>query len=207
MAITCINCGEAELKKQKIQLTGKVRGKEYTVAMQGSKCDHCGYQTIAGRDMEEFGRLLADEYRRAHGLLTSAQIKARRKAARMSQEDFADYLGVGIASLKRWEMGKIQNAAHDHLIRAKTVSNITMPAWDPAAFVGAASTIYIQQNAGIFITCFATDADLPANTDCILQDFASRNVMTENYQIAAKATLLPAHLASFLNERELNKNG
>ncbi len=38
----------------------------------------------------------------------------------MSQSKFADYLGVGVASVKRWEMGKIQEHAMDELVRLKT---------------------------------------------------------------------------------------
>ncbi|PIR15264.1 MAG: hypothetical protein COV48_15340, partial [Elusimicrobia bacterium CG11_big_fil_rev_8_21_14_0_20_64_6] len=37
-----------------------------------------------------------------------------------SQEEFSHYLGVGIASVKRWELGKVQDPAYDELIRLKT---------------------------------------------------------------------------------------
>ena len=70
--------------------------------------------------MPEYGRLLADKYRSAHGLLTSEELKERRERLSMSQAKFAEYLGVGIASVKRWEMGKVQESAMDALIRLKT---------------------------------------------------------------------------------------
>jgi hypothetical protein len=38
----------------------------------------------------------------------------------MSQQEFANFLGVGVASVKRWELGKIQDKLHDDLIRQKT---------------------------------------------------------------------------------------
>ena len=38
----------------------------------------------------------------------------------MSQRDFAKYLGVGEASVKRWEAGHIQDESSDRLIRMKT---------------------------------------------------------------------------------------
>lgn len=38
----------------------------------------------------------------------------------MSQKDFADRLKVGIASVKRWELGAIQDESSDRLIRLST---------------------------------------------------------------------------------------
>lgn len=38
----------------------------------------------------------------------------------MSQRDFAAFLGVGVASVKRWEVGLIQDEAMDRLIRLAT---------------------------------------------------------------------------------------
>src|SRR5262249_34973299 len=104
-------------------------------------CPKCGYQTIAGSDMPEFGRLLADQYRKKYGLLTSDEIRERRKRLEMNQEQFADWLGVGIASVKRWEMGKIQDKRSDALIRERT---------DPPKYATA-------QNAGwVFVNCGST---------------------------------------------------
>src|ERR1700739_1172276 len=104
----CFNCGKANLQPRQIQVTGTVREEEYTVNMRGLKCPNCGYQTVEGSDLQEYGRLLADRYRSTHGLLTSDEIRARRKQLGMSQEAFAKYLEVGVASVKRWELGKIQ---------------------------------------------------------------------------------------------------
>lgn len=38
----------------------------------------------------------------------------------MSQQQFAEYLEVGPASVKRWELGEIQTPAMDQLVRLKT---------------------------------------------------------------------------------------
>jgi hypothetical protein len=38
----------------------------------------------------------------------------------MTQQGFSDYLGTGVASVKRWEAGQIQDRAMDQLIRLKT---------------------------------------------------------------------------------------
>jgi transcriptional regulator with XRE-family HTH domain len=38
----------------------------------------------------------------------------------MSQNRFADYLGIGVASLKRWESGEIQTQQMDRFVRLRT---------------------------------------------------------------------------------------
>jgi transcriptional regulator with XRE-family HTH domain len=38
----------------------------------------------------------------------------------MSQRQFATYLGVGVASIKRWELGQIQDEAMNNLMVLKT---------------------------------------------------------------------------------------
>src|SRR5262245_18786264 len=119
MSTSCLNCDRADLERKVIQLSGEVRGEAYTVEMIGLECPNCGHKALEGRDMPEFGRLLADRYRAKHGLLTSEEIRNRRKRLKMNQEEFADWLGVGIASVKRWEMGKIQDEASDALIRTR----------------------------------------------------------------------------------------
>lgn len=122
--IRCIECGRADLQSKVIDLTGVVRGEEYTVRMRGLVCPKCGYQTIEGTDSAEFARLLSDKYRAAHSLLTSEQIRALRKGFGETQEQFAKRLGVGIASVKRWEMGKIQDERSNQLILDKTKPEI-----------------------------------------------------------------------------------
>jgi putative zinc finger/helix-turn-helix YgiT family protein len=131
MKTTCIACSEANLQPSEVQLSGTVRGEEYTVKMQGLICPRCGYKTIEGADMAEYGRLLSDEYRAAHELLTSVEIRSRRNRLGMSQEEFANYVGVGVASIKRWEMGKIQDVRSNQLIIERT----EIPATSVRAYV------------------------------------------------------------------------
>jgi putative zinc finger/helix-turn-helix YgiT family protein len=52
------------------------------------------------------------------GRLTPSEIKVIRCAGAMTQQQFAAKLNVGVASVKRWELGTvIQNAAYDQLVR------------------------------------------------------------------------------------------
>jgi putative zinc finger/helix-turn-helix YgiT family protein len=115
----CINCDE-RLARGPVTLSGEYRGEDFSIEMEGVKCLACDYSTIEGRQTAEFSRRLADAYRSRHGLLTSNEVRAARMRVRMSQGEFADYLRVGIASVKRWEAGQVQDAAMDELIRLKT---------------------------------------------------------------------------------------
>jgi putative zinc finger/helix-turn-helix YgiT family protein len=88
--------------------------------MNGLRCQECGFETVDSDQSVELTRLVSDAYRRAHGLLTGREICEKRGQLGMSQEVFAEYLGTGVASVKRWETGKIQDRAMDELIRLKT---------------------------------------------------------------------------------------
>jgi len=123
--IRCINCGRADLQSKVIALEGEVRGEKYVVEIRGLVCPKCGYKTVDGPDTPEFARLLSDKYRAVHNLLTSEQIRGLRKSFQETQEQFAKRLGVGIASVKRWEMGKIQDEHSNALILEKTKVLVT----------------------------------------------------------------------------------
>jgi DNA-binding XRE family transcriptional regulator len=72
---------------------------------------------------DELRKKTVDEYRSNHHLLTSAEIIARRTALGMSQQAFADFIDVGVASVKRWESGFVQEPIYDKRIREKCDSN------------------------------------------------------------------------------------
>ena len=101
-------------------MPGESKGETFAVSIPTLVCSSCGFATIDGPDMPEFMRRLGDAYRTEHGLLTSDEIRQRRQRLSMSQADFAEYLRVGVASLKRWEMGKVQDESSDELIRLRT---------------------------------------------------------------------------------------
>jgi len=100
--------------------------------------------------MPEFSRLLSDKYRAAHGLLTSVDIRDRRNRLGMTQLEFAKYLGVGIASVKRWEMGKIQDARSNALIIEKTDKKPSSVQEYRATFAEI-STSQFFENVGSFL--------------------------------------------------------
>lgn len=128
--IRCIQCEQEGLESKLVHLPGTIRGESCTVEMQGLECPSCGYKTIEGSAMPEYGRLLADRWRAGHGLLTSEEIRSRRKRLHMNQQEFARHLDVGVASVKRWEMGKIQDEDSNRRILERTET----PAYSLAAW-------------------------------------------------------------------------
>jgi len=114
-------------------MAGTLRGEKFLVEMMALVCPRCGYATVDGNDMPDYMRRVADAYRSTHGLLTSDEIRQTRMRLGMSQAAFAKHLRVGAASVKRWEMGKVQDASSDELIRLKTdctVDKTSLTPWN-----------------------------------------------------------------------------
>jgi DNA-binding transcriptional regulator YiaG len=75
---------------------------------------------VDAQTTEELRRRTADAYRKKHGLLTSEEIKALRKLLQKTQTQFAQLVGVGEASVKRWETWLVQDKSSDELMRLKS---------------------------------------------------------------------------------------
>jgi len=116
----CPKCNTGTLIEGHATLPATVKEVAVFVFMNAYSCDSCDYKTVHGSQMAEYMRRAADEYRKGEGLLTSGQIRAARDGIGMNQEKFAEYLGVGIASVKRWELGQVQDRAMDNLLRLRT---------------------------------------------------------------------------------------
>ena len=116
----CFKCGKGRLASKSVEISGDVRGETLTVRAEADVCSRCGFQVLSSDQSSAYGIAVADAYRKRHGLLTSKELKAIRKRLAMSQREFAEFLGAGVASVKRWEAGLIQDLAMDKLIRVGT---------------------------------------------------------------------------------------
>lgn len=97
------------------------RGEKLTVMAPAHQCSKCGFRMLGAGHLDALCKATSDAYRQKHGLLTSAEIVERRKVMKKSQRQFADFVGVSVASLKRWETGLlVQDRASDELVRTKT---------------------------------------------------------------------------------------
>src|SRR5262245_41732872 len=117
--MTCQHCN-IEMRPKQIEFEDEYRGELVKAVADGFECPTCGVEWFGLDNTAEYGRRVADAYRRAHRLLTSNDIREARERLGMSQEAFARLLDVGVASVKRWEWGLVQDRSHDKLIRLMT---------------------------------------------------------------------------------------
>lgn len=118
-AMECPMC-DGTLRETTIAQDEEFKGVKLHVRVPGMRCDSCGYESINVTQVAEYNRRVADAYRKHEGLLTSAEVRAARERLEMSQQEFADYIGVGVASVKRWEWGQVQERSMDKLLRFLT---------------------------------------------------------------------------------------
>jgi putative zinc finger/helix-turn-helix YgiT family protein len=116
----CPECEERYLQPATATLRGTTHSESFSIVTDALICPNCGFKTIPTAKMGEFALRVTDAYREKHGLLTSHQIKNRRLGLGMSQQKFAKYLGVGSSSVKRWELGWIQDKAMNDLMLLRT---------------------------------------------------------------------------------------
>ena len=119
--ITCITCNEKTLSlvSDRYRADLKHDGRTFHVDIPHLKfyrCDRCGSVVVP----DESDKLVGLELRRVASLLMPHQIKAiRKKFGDLSQKQLADQLGIGEATVCRWEKGtQIQQRAFDRMLRA-----------------------------------------------------------------------------------------
>ncbi len=116
----CLKCESEDFVLKPDAIVEQVfRGETFKVESPVMECMQCGWQALDEGQMDELGRRTSDAFRKKNNLLTSEEIKALRMSLRMSQRQFADFLRVGEASVKRWENWKVQDPSSDELIRLK----------------------------------------------------------------------------------------
>ena len=116
----CLECGKGRMRLTTARSLHEVRGVNFEVEAKALVCSHCGFQVIPPELITEHARLIDHGYRKAVGLLRADEIRAARERLGFNQLRFAEYLGVGEASVKRWELGALQDKSSDDLIRLKT---------------------------------------------------------------------------------------
>jgi putative zinc finger/helix-turn-helix YgiT family protein len=152
---TCPECSTGDLIIHPVMLTGTRNNEDFEVTVTGVRCDNCGYQTILNSQSGEFTRAVSDAYRIAHGLLMGNEIRDLRTRLSMNQVEFADYLGVGSASVKRWESGQIQDKAMDNLIRLKAQPEQAFNNYQalearlPAAYCGNTVMVFVGEDVDL----------------------------------------------------------
>jgi putative zinc finger/helix-turn-helix YgiT family protein len=92
-------------------------GRKYRVSVAGlevERCEKCG-ATIFN---DSANRRLTDALRTEVGLLSPAEIRARREELKLTQKELAGHLQIAEATRSRWETGaQIQQRAMDKFLR------------------------------------------------------------------------------------------
>lgn len=115
----CIKCGSKKFETKQERASVEIKGERVDYLADMDVCANCGLQVASDDQMHSSYVRASDAYRAKHQLLTSQEIIGFRNNMSMTQEQFAEYLGVGVASLKRWENGAVQEKASDELMRLK----------------------------------------------------------------------------------------
>ena len=93
------------------------RGIELEVTVKEHVCPECGLTAADIAATANVQQQIAEGYRKKKGLLTGEAIRTLRQAKGLTQEELADLIEVGVASIKRWEKANIQSASMDRLLR------------------------------------------------------------------------------------------
>ena len=115
----CIKCGHQIGPATPVTLEAEVRGEIFAVEVTAPRCHNCGRVVLNSRARRMHFRAASDAYRKQHGLLTAAEIYRLRRGLGMTWKQFADYVGIGVATFKRWMGGEIQSEAYNSLVRLK----------------------------------------------------------------------------------------
>ena len=110
------------LNKLNKQKTFKGMDIEFTV--EAFVCPECGLEAGTVQSAGDVQRAIADAYRTKAGLLTGPEIRSLRKARGFTQQQLAEVMNIGIASIKRWETGMIQSKSMDHALRMQLQCNV-----------------------------------------------------------------------------------
>lgn len=105
------------ITKNKIKENFNIRGEDINVEYENFKCSKCGEQYIdAVPDNDPFN-LAYRKYRKIHNMLQPEDIKGIRKKYGITQNELSRLLGVGGATLSRYENGALQDKAYDSQLK------------------------------------------------------------------------------------------
>ncbi|MFT3991184.1 MAG: helix-turn-helix domain-containing protein [Luteolibacter sp.] len=115
----CVACGsENSYVRALIRTQKNFRGETFTVKHHHWKCSACGVAVLGDTEMDEAMRATIIAYQEAHNLLTATEVYEARNRMKWTQKQLADRSGLGIATIKRLELGgAVQTDANDECLR------------------------------------------------------------------------------------------
>jgi putative zinc finger/helix-turn-helix YgiT family protein len=117
----CRKCGNCRQKAMAIAtvpytITVDHDGRKYEVYIPNLSVPKCGNCQAISID-HEADEQIDTAFRKQAGLLTPEQIRAGRENLGLNQQEFADWFGIAVSTLSRWETGAQiqQRIMNDHL--------------------------------------------------------------------------------------------
>lgn len=115
----CLKCESEKFEQKKVKIEQEFKGQNFIVLTEANVCTKCNFFQLNDDQANMLRKATVDLYKKEKHLLTSDEVKSYREDLKMSQFQFAAYLGVGVASVKRWETYFVQDKSQDDLIRIK----------------------------------------------------------------------------------------
>jgi len=114
----CTSCEkETEFDHIVKKETFNVRGELIGVDVEYTRCKTCGDEVLDPTVNHDPFDLAYRKYRKNHSLLQPEEIENWRKAHHLTQGELARLLGLGVATINRYENGALQNESHEKLLR------------------------------------------------------------------------------------------
>jgi len=114
----CTNCEkETEFERIIKKEIFHIRGEPIAASVEYVKCKECGDLVLNPAVNDDPFELACRKFREEHALLQPEEISSWRKAHHLTQGEFARLLGMGVATLNRYENGAVQNESHEKLLR------------------------------------------------------------------------------------------
>jgi putative zinc finger/helix-turn-helix YgiT family protein len=127
MKTICPYC-EAQREIEVVKKVEKVdvRGESIEISASHYKCKACEGEFEDPKDGFDFVEKAYEEYRRRHGMMQPAEIKAFRKKYGLTQAELSKLMGWGPVTLSRYENGALQDDVHDKMLHlAMNPGNLT----------------------------------------------------------------------------------
>jgi putative zinc finger/helix-turn-helix YgiT family protein len=115
----CPECGKKEVRLAVVAHTSQIKhdGRLYAVEvpkLRAPRCEACGELMFDNAADEQIAQAL----RKHLGLLSCSEIRKNREQLSLSQRQLAEYLGVAVETISRWETGSLtQSRAMDRYLR------------------------------------------------------------------------------------------
>ncbi len=115
----CVACGAEHSLLRGLATTEKeFRGETFPVEHHEWKCKTCGVAVLGDAEIDEALKATLEAYQAAHELLTGAQVREARARRGWTQEILAAKTGLGVATIKRLELGStVQTKVNDDALQ------------------------------------------------------------------------------------------